>query len=103
MQITQEGKVVKIAGALQIAEAEQFRDALLPLLMEERLVLDLSGVEAVDTAALQLLFSLLASRASMGRAVGLVAPSASVFEAASGLGLSIDHLIVPPESEVANA
>lgn len=62
MQVAREGKVVRIARVLRIAEAERFRDGLLPLLTERGYwELDLPGGEAFDTAALHILFFLLAS------------------------------------------
>jgi anti-anti-sigma regulatory factor len=66
---------VPLAGRWTIAEAEDRRTELLTALAQaDRLALDTSGVEALDTAGLQLLIALRRSAAHAGKALRLTPP-----------------------------
>ena len=84
------GRVLKIAGALDIGEAEELHRVLRDFLCgESSAVVDLSEVEACDTAALQLLCSARKTAARASRPLQFSGISAAVRNTASELGLSL--------------
>ena len=94
MQITkdEDGGVLRIQGELSIGEVAELRETLCNSLAEKsRLVLDLSGIDSCDTAALQLLYSARKTSDS-GRHVRLVGLCSAVTDAAVALGMQIGEL-----------
>jgi anti-anti-sigma factor len=83
--------VLSIAGALDIDAAHSLRDALLECLSHQpEVALDLSGVNACDAAALQVLLAAQRNAAALGKAFRIAGDSRPVTEAASALGLSLE-------------
>ncbi len=84
------GRVLKIAGALDIGEAEELHRILRDFVCgESGAVVDLAEVEACDTAALQLLYSARKTAARASRKLQFVGLSAAVRNTAAELGLSL--------------
>jgi anti-anti-sigma regulatory factor len=84
---------LKLEGALHISTADELRKALANGLAEApELVLDLSGVEACDTASFQLLCAARRSAALMNKTVRLTAISNVMVEAGVALGLPIEEI-----------
>lgn len=83
--------VLKISGTLDIDEADALREALLTAFrLQAEIALDLSEVDACDTAALQVLLAGQRNAASAGKTFRMVAVSDSVTGTAAALGLSIE-------------
>jgi anti-anti-sigma factor len=94
VQITKDdsGGVLRFQGTLGIGEAAELREALRDSLAEtSRLILDFSGLDGCDTAALQLLYSARKTADSAGR-VQFVGLGGAVTKAAAALGLEIGEL-----------
>jgi anti-anti-sigma factor len=91
VQITKDesGSVLKIQGTLDISIAEEFRKALCDFLGgAPSPTLDLSGVDACDTAALQLLYAARITAERSGKPLQFVGWSGAVANTAAALGLS---------------
>lgn len=84
---------LKIAGTLDIYAAAALRDALAQCLSRQSaLAVDLSGVEACDFVALQLLCSSRKSAEAAGKPFALIAVSEAFVQTGSSLGLAPDQL-----------
>ena len=82
--------LLKIEGTLDIGCAEELRQALQDLLARASApMLDLSQVDACDTAAIQLLLAARISAAQSGRQLELTATSPALDAAGATLGLSL--------------
>ncbi|HTP38311.1 MAG TPA: STAS domain-containing protein [Steroidobacteraceae bacterium] len=84
----------RLAPATGIREAAAFRQSLLDLLAEDHpVVIDVSEVERVDTAALQLLFAFERDRRARGASVVWQGVSAAFRDGVKTLGLPLgaDH------------
>jgi len=67
---TSESNIVRLAATSGIRDSAALKEQLLPLLQSpDAVVIDVSEVEHVDTAALQLLFAFARDRKSIGLAV----------------------------------
>jgi len=85
------GQVLKLAGKLDIRVAHDLKTALQDFLAEKTdCVLDLSHVEACDTAAFQLLVSARQTVESAGGRFALLALSEPVRASSAVLGLSFE-------------
>lgn len=87
-----------LAGEWNIANAEELRKLLAESLIADSdaggdLVLDLAGVQACDTAALQLFYSLRRTAAERGLRWRVAALSNAITETASALGLPVQELM----------
>ena len=72
---------VELRGSMDIYAAAELHQQLLDLLStRQRLELDLSGVDEIDTSGVQLLMSTKRAAAAQGRALILVAHSPGVLE-----------------------
>ncbi len=72
---------VELVGSMDIYAAGELHQRLLELLRtRQRLELDLSGVDEIDTSGVQLLMSTKRAAAAQGRALSLVAHSPAVLE-----------------------
>lgn len=90
MHITKDesGSVLKIGGNLSIETTEELRAALLDLLAAASdISVDLSGVEACDTAALQVLCSSGKTAVGRGKKLGFLGMPDAVVQTALELGL----------------
>jgi anti-anti-sigma regulatory factor len=84
------GRVLTIASALDIGEAEELHRALRDFVCgDSGVVVDLSEVDACDTTALQLLCSARKTAARAARPLRFTGISAAVRNTASELGLSL--------------
>lgn len=82
---------LKLGGALDIYAAEELRSKLLEALDSSTpLSIDLSGVDACDITAFQLLCAARKSASECGRPFEIVAISKAFDEARSALGLSAE-------------
>ncbi len=87
---------LRLEGEWTIANAEELHQFFQThVTRSPKVVLDLHGVQACDTAALQLICSLSKTAALGGRPFRIDRPSPAVESAASALGLSIGELAVP--------
>ena len=97
---------MKLAGEWNIANAEELRKLLAESLdaggdaggdvggdAGGDIVLDLAGVQACDTAALQLFYSLRRAAAERGLRLRVVALSTAIVETAAAIGLPIQELM----------
>lgn len=85
---SESGSVLQISGNLSIERAEELRAALLDVLAAASNVsLDLSAVEACDTAALQLFCSACKTAQARGKRVEFVGMPDAVVQTALALGL----------------
>jgi anti-anti-sigma factor len=85
--------VVQVRGDLHISEAEELRTALIGSLeTTPALSLDLSEVNACDTAGFQLLCSLQKSAKRDGKEFRIAAMSAGMHAVSAILGLSLEDL-----------
>ena len=83
--------VLRISGALDIREAEAFREALTQWLKQyPALEIDLSAVDGCDATALQLLLAARKSAEGRSQSFRITASSPSVAEACAELGVSLD-------------
>lgn len=90
--------VLRIAGSADIGTAEALQAALADQLSRaSSLTLDLSAVEACDTAAIQLLYSARKSAVRYGKSFSICAISCEVRRVAELLGLQLDQLSGEPE------
>jgi anti-anti-sigma factor len=92
MQITkdQSGVVLNIAGTLDISVAEELRDALVEFIeASSKPVVDLSGVDGCDTAALQLLCSAQKTAERCNKLFEVAAVSTAIENASAILGLPL--------------
>ena len=103
LNITRDNFVVKIAGALEIAGSELLRQRLIELLREEApLVVDLSGVQACDTSALQLLCSARKSADRAGKPLSFEGVPEVVTATAAAIGLAdFDQAVETSENAAA--
>ena len=102
MQITAEssGGVLKVAGVLNIAVADAMRDSLRDWLASHPdLRLDLSGVESIDTAIVQLLRSARKSALKLGKPFLVLSISAAALETRAELGLTPEDPVLEEESD----
>ena len=84
------GSVLHISGNLSIETAEELRAAMLdPLAAASDISLDLSAVEACDTAALQLLCSACKTAQARGKRLEFVGMPDAVVQTALALGLTV--------------
>lgn len=91
MQITKDecGSVLKLRGTLDISVAGELHTALRDFLSgPSSLVLDLSGIDACDTTALQLICSARKTAERSNRRLQVVGLSDPVAETSAALGLS---------------
>ena len=89
-----EGSPVSLAGEWNIGNAEELHQLLTQAL--ERgpdVTLDLAGVTACDTAALQLLCSLRKTAIERGQRFSIAALSPAIVEIAAALGLPLSELM----------
>jgi len=85
--------MMSIAGALEIGAAEELRNALRDFLdRAQRPSLDLSQVDGVDAAALQVLCSARKTADRSGKHLEIAAISAAVRTTSEALGLSLADL-----------
>jgi len=92
VQITKDGsgRVLKIAGTLDIGVADELQKALREFVSgDSEPIVDLSEVDECDTAALQLLCSARKTANGSGRHCELAGLSASIQNASAALGLSL--------------
>jgi len=92
MEITKDesGHLLTLAGRLDIRGADELRQALRDFTSGGAdSVIDLSGVEGCDTAALQLIHSTRLTVENAGRRFELAGLSAAVREASAALGLAL--------------
>ena len=92
MQIAKDesAQVLKVVGTLEIGVAEELHNALREFVgRESRPVVDLSQVDACDTAALQLLCSARKTAEGAGKTFELGGVSAAIRNASAALGLSL--------------
>jgi len=81
---------LKIAGALDIDDANDLREALLDLVAsEKRPRLDLGAVEACDTAAFQVLLAAQRDAAGAGRRPQIQSIPSSLSRTAASLGIAL--------------
>lgn len=93
MRISKEGSVLQIAGTLEIREADELLRALRDFVQDEvQPVIDLSGVEKCDTAALQLLCSARKTALAAGKSLQVIDTPPAVHDAAAALGLRLDEV-----------
>lgn len=82
--------VLTIAGDLQIDSIEQLRAPLWQCVSNQpEVILDLSGVDACDTAAFQVLLACKKTAAAMGKPFCIVAASPAFNDSAATLGLDL--------------
>jgi anti-anti-sigma factor len=93
------GTVLKIEGALDIGVAEELHKALLESLDDRVRMLDLSGVESCDTAALQLLCAARKTGERQGNRLRFAGISAAVANSCTALGLPLEELAAESEEE----
>jgi anti-anti-sigma factor len=95
----EDGGVLRIQGTLEIGVAAEFRETLCNRLAEtSSLVLDLSGLDGCDTAAIQLLYS--ASKAAdSAKRLRFVGLDGAVAGTAAALGLRIGELTAEGTSD----
>ena len=92
MQITtpDDGACLKISGTLDIAAADELRTALAAYAeRESALVLDLSGVDAVDAGILQLLCSVRQTALHANQRFQVAPLPPAIEEASAAIGLSV--------------
>jgi anti-anti-sigma factor len=86
------GHRLKLTGRLDIRQADKLQKALQDFTNgDANSIIDLSGVEVSDTAALQLLISARITLERAGRRLQLAAVSSAVKEASAALGLALPH------------
>ena len=96
--------LLKLEGALHISTADELRNVLAEVLARApELALDLSEVDACDTAALQLLCSARRSAAQLNKQLRLTAISDTVAEAGVALGLSLEDSTIAAPSHAPEA
>ena len=84
---------VIITGSLDINTANELSDALAGYLRREcELILDLSGVDNCDTAALQVFLAVFKSSAICGKPTRIVAGAPAIDDVCDALGLSSHQL-----------
>ena len=84
---------VIITGSLDINTANELSDALAGYLRREcELILDLSGVDSCDAAALQVLLATFKSSAIVGKRARIAEGTTAIDDVCAALGLSIDKL-----------
>lgn len=84
---------VIITGSLDINTANELSDALAGYLRRGcELILDLSGVDYCDTAALQVFLAVFKSSALVGKRARIAAGATAIDDVCAALGLSIDEL-----------
>jgi anti-anti-sigma factor len=94
---------LKITDAVTIYEAGELRDAFISSFEQHNgLILDLSGVTELDTAAIQVLCSARATADSEGKRFKIEGISELVFKAIATCGLTLER-IFHQEEEVADA
>lgn len=87
------GQTLSIAGALEIGAAEELCNALREFLdRAQKPTLDLSQVDGVDAAALQVLCSARKTAERSGKLLEIAAASAAVRNKIEALGLSLADL-----------
>ena len=94
-QITasKEPNTLRLAGELDLYSVETACEALLDhLARQPGLELDLSGVEACDTAGLQLLLAVRRSAAAASKSFAIHTPSPAIEQCGELLGLSLESL-----------
>ena len=92
MEITKDesGQVLKIAGTLEIAAAEELHNALRAFIDEaQQPVVDLSAVDGCDATALQLLCSARKTAEGAGKPFELTGVSTAILDASAALGLRL--------------
>ncbi|MBW2107148.1 MAG: STAS domain-containing protein [Deltaproteobacteria bacterium] len=88
------GATLSITGSMTIYDASELRQHLLACLEEHPgMILDLSGVEDCDTAAIQVLCAARKSAELTGKPVSFQQPAGPVIEAAHRAGLVPEHPI----------
>jgi anti-anti-sigma factor len=95
MEITKDesGHRLKLAGRLDIKGSERLRDALLDLARGgSNSTVDVCEVEACDTTALQLLYSVRRTVESAGGRFTLAGLSSGLVESSAAIGLSLKEL-----------
>ncbi len=93
MQITADGSggVLKIAGALDISVADELRDSLRDWLARQPdLRLDLSEVESLDTATVQVLRSARKTALKLRKPFMVLSISPAALETRTELGLTLE-------------
>ncbi|HLK65453.1 MAG TPA: STAS domain-containing protein [Bryobacteraceae bacterium] len=84
------GRVLKIAGSLDIGVAEELHRALRDFVCQESgAALDLTEVDECDTAVLQLFYSARKTLEGSGRSIQFAGLSHAVRQAGADLGLSL--------------
>jgi len=92
--------VLKIAGPLDIAGSEAFRQHLLDLVQEDApLTIDLADVDSCDASALQLLCSAGKSAERLGKSLVLRRIPEAVTNTAAAIGFAIDEQFDRPAEE----
>jgi anti-anti-sigma factor len=87
------GNVIEISGVLAINEAQELRDSLLRhSANNDHLLLDLSAVEACDTAGLQVLLAARRHAESLSKTFHLTAVSEPVLKMVSALGVTLGEI-----------
>jgi len=89
---------LKISGEQTIHTADELHKALSDALHQSpAVVVDLSGVDECDTAALQLIYSLRRSAVERKQRFEITAVSPAITETAAALGLRLEELMAPCE------
>jgi anti-anti-sigma factor len=87
------GNVLEISGVLDINQAHELRDSLLRhSANSDHLRLDLSAVEACDTAGLQVLLAARRHSESLSKTFHLTAVSEPVLKMVSALGVTLGEI-----------
>jgi phospholipid transport system transporter-binding protein len=81
-----------LTGALTVEDAPAIRTQLLQLVSHLYPSVDLEGVESVDVAMIQLLYSAHITSGKMGRSLTFINPPAAVRDKVSELGLTFPGL-----------
>jgi anti-anti-sigma factor len=92
VQITRDesGDVLKLAGSIEISGAKELQDSLRDFIAgTARAIVDLSEVDACDTAVLQLLYSARKTAERSGTQFEFARLSAAIRDASAALGLSL--------------
>ncbi len=86
--------IVKIEGAMSVAEAGSIRDELIECLDKyESLTLDLEEVSGIDTAGIQLLHSARISAQNVGKSFAVTNPSSAAEEAVIRVGMKPEEVL----------
>jgi len=93
------GTVLKIQGSLDIGVAEELHKTLLESLDDRVRLMDLSAVDACDTAALQLLCAARKTVERQGNRLRFAGLSAAVADSCASLGLPVGELAAESEEE----